>query len=33
MKSDVPPATPLAPLMLIVTLFFLWGEAAPAGAH
>jgi FHS family L-fucose permease-like MFS transporter len=27
MKSDVPPATPLAPLILIVTLFFLWGVA------
>lgn len=27
MKSDVAPATPLAPLILIVTLFFLWGVA------
>jgi MFS transporter, FHS family, L-fucose permease len=27
MKSDIPPVTPLAPLILIVTLFFLWGLA------
>ena len=27
MKSDASPATPLAPLILIVTLFFLWGVA------
>jgi MFS transporter, FHS family, L-fucose permease len=27
MKSDVPPATALGPLILIVTLFFLWGVA------